>query len=203
MSRSRWWFVAAAAVVLGACHRQQPTVVAATPATRDDGAATRAREDSIRRADAARRDSIARANARTDSLRRAADAARAAEADARRALVSPLFFEFDQSDLTAEARALLDRKANILAANPGLKLRIEGNADDRGSDEYNLALGMRRATQALRYLSTRGIDSSRVTITSNGEERPNCQDAAESCWSTNRRAEFVITAGGDRLISSR
>ena len=72
-----------------------------------------------------------------------------------------------------------------------------------GSDEYNLALGMQRAVQTRRYLTERGIDSTRITIASNGEERPVCAEHEESCWNRNRRAEFTIVAGGDRITAAR
>lgn len=183
-------------VGVAACHHA-PAVVASQPVPSNDDSSRLAREraDSIARADAARRDSMALAQARADSIRRAAEAARAANANAEQTLTAPIHFEFDQSDIASADQALLDQKASIMAAHRGLQIRIAGNADERGSDEYNLALGMRRATTARRYLIERGIDSARVEITSNGEERPVCQGHDESCWSQNRRDEFTITAG--------
>jgi peptidoglycan-associated lipoprotein len=90
----------------------------------------------------------------------------------------------------------MDRKAAILAANPAVRLTVAGHADERGSDEYNLALGMRRAGEARRYLIARGIQEARLTVTSEGEERPTCRETDESCWARNRRDEFAV-AGGD------
>jgi peptidoglycan-associated lipoprotein len=119
---------------------------------------------------------------------------------AREALVAKLYFDFDKSDLREDQRAVLDAKVPVLRANPGVRIRIEGNADERGSDEYNMALGMRRAEMAKRYLIDHGIDASRIDISSNGEERPVCQQHDESCWSQNRRDEFVIVTGGDNLV---
>ena len=86
-------------------------------------------------------------------------------------------------------------KLPVLRANPDVRIRVEGNADERGSDEYNLALGMRRAQLARKYLVDHGIDAGRIDISSNGEEKPVCKDHNESCWSQNRRDEFVIVAG--------
>ena len=83
----------------------------------------------------------------------------------------------------------------ILTQNAAVKIRIAGHTDSRGSDEYNLALGQRRAAAAKRYLTDRGIDASRIEIVSFGEERGTCSDEDESCWSRNRRDEFEITAG--------
>lgn len=120
---------------------------------------------------------------------------------ARDALVQKVFFEFDKSDLRDDQRAILDAKLPVMRANSGVRIRIEGNADERGSDEYNLALGMRRAQEARKYLIEHGIDAGRIDIASNGEERPVCQDHAEGCWQQNRRDEFVIVVGDDRLLA--
>ena len=82
-----------------------------------------------------------------------------------------------------------------------MRIRIEGNADERGSDEYNLALGQRRAAAAKRYLVERGIDASRFDLVSYGEERPVCTDHNEDCWQRNRRDDFVIvTIGSDNIV---
>lgn len=113
----------------------------------------------------------------------------------RAALLAQLYFDFDKSDLRDDQRGVLDAKLPVLRANPGVRIRIEGNADERGSDEYNQALGMRRAQQARQYLVEHGIDANRIDISSNGEEKPVCQGHEESCWSQNRRDEFVIVAG--------
>lgn len=91
---------------------------------------------------------------------------------------------------------LLDQKVDALQRNPNVQLRIEGNADDSGSDEYNLALSQRRAAIAHRYFTDRGIDGSRLRIAAYGEERPACTASrAEDCRAKNRRDEFVILAG--------
>lgn len=122
---------------------------------------------------------------------------------AREALLAKLYFDFDRSDLRDDQRSVLDSKIPVLQANSGVRIRIEGNADERGSDEYNMALGMRRAETARKYLVDHGIDAARIDIVSYGEERPVCQEHDESCWSQNRRDEFVIVAGGDHLIAPR
>ncbi len=119
--------------------------------------------------------------------------------NARRALLASVYFDFDRSELRDDQRAILDSKIPVLRANPGVRVRIEGNADERGSDEYNMALGQRRAQTARQYLIDHGIDAGRIDISSNGEERPVCQEHNESCWGQNRRDEFVIVAGGDSL----
>lgn len=114
---------------------------------------------------------------------------------AREALLAKVYFDFDKSVLRDDQRAVLDAKLPVMRANPGIRIRIEGNADERGSDEYNQALAMRRAQEARKYLVDHGIDENRIDITSNGEEKPVCQEHDESCWSQNRRDEFVIVAG--------
>lgn len=156
-------------------------------------ARARARADSIAAADRARQNAIDAAN------RAAADAA----ARLRATLEAKIYFDLDKSDLRGDAKALLDAKLPIIQANPNLRIRIEGNADERGSDEYNQALGMRRAQQAKRYLVSKGIAEGRIDIASNGEEKPVCTAHDDSCWSQNRRDEFVIVAGGDNLVPPR
>ena len=114
-----------------------------------------------------------------------------------------IHFEFDKSDIMPEDRAVLDRKADIMKANPAVRIRISGHADERGSDEYNLVLGNKRAEAAKAYLQARGIDGARVDITSYGEERPADRASTEEAWAKNRRDEFEIVAGGNQLVRPR
>jgi peptidoglycan-associated lipoprotein len=117
------------------------------------------------------------------------------------AITGPIYFDFDKSTIRPDAAATLDRKIPYLQANPGMRIRIEGNADERGSDEYNLALGQRRAASAKRYLVERGIAADRFDLVSHGEERPICTEHNEPCWQQNRRDDFIIvTIGGDGVI---
>jgi peptidoglycan-associated lipoprotein len=184
-----------------------------------DSAAVRSRADSL--AAAAHRDSVAAA-ARTDSLARlrtdsTARAMARARADSVRAQVlrdsadavallssgldsasglafaQAVYFETDKSDLTPAALALLDRKVAILRGHPRLEVQVEGHCDERGPDEYNLALGNRRAASVLRYLVEHGVGAARITIISYGEERPAVPGATEEAWAKNRRAEFRVT----------
>jgi len=101
-------------------------------------------------------------------------------------------FEFDRSRITDEAAAILQRKADVLRAHPDLRIAIEGHCDERGSLEYNMALGQRRAQSTLQYLTGLGISGDMFTTVSYGEERPVAQGANEGAWAQNRRAEFVI-----------
>ncbi len=112
------------------------------------------------------------------------------------AMTERILFDFDRSDLRTDARSTLDRKVAFFQANPSMRIRVSGHADERGSDEYNLALGQRRASSAKAYLVQQGIDAGRIDIVSYGEERPVCTESNESCWQQNRRDEFEIIAGG-------
>lgn len=124
---------------------------------------------------------------------------RAKLAATRARLLETIYFEYDADELRDDARASLDAKLAVLNANPALKIKVAGHCDERGSDEYNIALGRRRAEAAKRYLTDRGIDASRVETASFGRERPAMMGTSEDAWSKNRRDEFEIIAGGDQL----
>lgn len=121
------------------------------------------------------------------------DTASGAQTDAAAAAAKLMrvHFDFDRYELKQEARMILAGNAAYLKANPTAKIRIEGHCDERGSDEYNLALGERRAMAAKSYLQSLGVDTSRLTIISYGEEKPLDTRNNEVAWSKNRRAEFV------------
>ena len=103
-----------------------------------------------------------------------------------------IYFDFDKWDLKPEARAVLEKKAAWLKANPQYKVTIGGHCDERGTNEYNLALGERRAKAAVKYLNTLGVSTERMTSISYGEERPVCTEHNEGCWAKNRRDEFKL-----------
>lgn len=104
-----------------------------------------------------------------------------------------VFFDFDKSDLRQDARNTLSKNAEILLKSKAdAKLKIEGHCDERGSAEYNLALGERRAKSALQYLLTLGVQPERLSVISYGKEKPAVQGNDEAAWAKNRRAEFVI-----------
>jgi peptidoglycan-associated lipoprotein len=111
---------------------------------------------------------------------------------------SPLkdvYFDFDRYDLSADARTVLRANADWFKNNPGMRVEIEGHCDDRGTNEYNLALGAKRAQSAREYLTTLGVAANRLSTISYGEEIPVCKEQTESCWKQNRRARFVILQG--------
>ena len=179
-----------AGLTLAACRKKPapaPTPTPTTTVNQDSiDAARRAREEADRRArEAAARDSAARAQARLDSIVNAA----------RATLNAPVYFDYDAADLRDDARGVLEAKLPILTANAGLRIRIAGHTDSRGSDEYNLALGQRRAAAVVEYLQARGVDASRFDVTSMGEEMPAVPGDNEGAWAQNRRAEFEVVAG--------
>ena len=101
-----------------------------------------------------------------------------------------IYFDFDKSDLRADAREGLQSNASYLKSNSSAQVTIEGNTDNRGSNEYNLALGKRRADAAYKYLVDLGVDSSRMTTVSYGEEKPAVEGNNELAWAKNRRDDF-------------
>lgn len=103
-----------------------------------------------------------------------------------------IYFAFDRHDLSAEAKATLDRKVAYLNDKKDARVQIEGHCDERGSSAYNLALGESRANSAKGYMTTAGINASRLTTISYGEERPADPGHSEAAWSKNRRAQFVL-----------
>ena len=104
------------------------------------------------------------------------------------------FFDYNQTTLGDEDRRVLQRDAQWLAKWPQTKVVVEGHCDERGTAEYNLALGDRRAEVVTEYLTSLGVSPSRVETRSLGKEAPFCRDSGEACWAQNRRGHFVITA---------
>ena len=105
-----------------------------------------------------------------------------------------VYFGFDSSSLSSSTKDALNANAEFLKANPSVEVQIEGHADERGSVQYNLALGEKRAKAVQSYLSSLGVESRRLSVISFGKERPVAFGHSESAWSKNRRANFVVTA---------
>lgn len=185
--------------LVAACAKKEPEVAPVPQANADSiAAAERARADSIA-ADSARR---AQEEAERLARQRAADSAAAvaaAAAEVRNTLAAMIHFDFDKANIRPDDAGMLDQKVAILNANPDLRIRINGHCDERGSDEYNLALGNRRSTAAKNYLVSHGVDASRIETASYGEERPVAMGHDEDSWAQNRRDEFEILSGGDML----
>lgn len=176
---------------LDGCRRKvvsAPTPVATNASNADSLAALRARQ---------RADSIAAAERAARETAAASDRRSAGEAAA--VLAQKVYFDYDRDNLRDDARATLDAKVPILIANPSVTLAITGHTDERGTAEYNLALGQRRAAAAKQYLVQHGIADSRIETVSYGEERPVAQGSDEGAYAQNRRAEFEITAGPQTL----
>lgn len=110
-------------------------------------------------------------------------------------LAERIHFALDRADLSPEARTMLAAKAEILRSSPDVMLRIAGHADERGSDEYNLALSKRRAAEAKRFLMQQGVDSTRLETVGYGEEQPLDPSSTDYAWSMNRRADFSVSGG--------
>jgi len=181
----------AATLVLSACGGSaepaptpEPTgpTQAEIDAERDAAAAARAAEEARMEAEAA-------------ALRREEQRMRDAADEARSTLQAVVQFDYDEATITAASERLLRAKLPILRASPTIRLRLEGHADERGSTEYNLALGNRRAVAVQEFLAGFGISANVFTTTSFGEERPAVNRSDEAAWAQNRRVEFVITGG--------
>jgi len=115
----------------------------------------------------------------------------------RTGLLGDIFFDFDKFDLRADARERLQKNADFMNQYPTLEFGLEGHCDERGTNEYNLALGERRAHAAKDYLVSLGVSSNRVRTISYGEEKPFCMGHDESCWQDNRRGHFIVTGRTD------
>lgn len=198
--------LAAAVVVMSACPTPPPVTTPVPTVNQDsiDAANARAAAEAAERA---RREAEARAAAEreaADRARREAEARAAAEAAAalnaaRAAFAMAIYFDYDKSDLRADARQALDAKLPLLRTNSAVRIRISGHTDERGSDEYNIALGQRRAAAAKRYLVDNGIAADRIDVVSFGEDRAAAMGSDEAAHSQNRRDEFEIIVGGETL----
>ena len=185
---------------LDACRKKPeaaPTPIAVTPAS-TTGGLTRA--DSIAAATAAAKrvaDSISAAGA---VVSRAAEEARRTTAEMVQILAQKVYFDYDKDVLRDDARAALDGKAPILIANGWVTLTITGHTDERGTAEYNLALGQRRAAQVKRYLESKGVPENRMFTQSMGDSQPASQGTDDAAYQMNRRAEFEFPANGGALM---
>ena len=183
--------VFAATLLVGACGGDPPP----PPPPQPDQDSLQAYNDSVAAAEAARR-----AEAERLAAERAAEAERQRQIRAARATLEEMvFFDYDMSEIRDDAEATLRAKVDILRASPQVQIRIEGHADDRGSTEYNMALGNRRAEAVRQFLVGFGLAENRFEIVSFGEGRPLEQGATESAWARNRRGQFVITAGANAI----
>ena len=105
-----------------------------------------------------------------------------------------MFFAYDATDITDEAKAIMQKDVDWMKKWTTTKVMVEGHADSRGTNEYNLALGERRAEAVRNYMVSLGVPLDRMTIVSKGEEQPVCSEENEACWQQNRRGHFIVTA---------
>lgn len=129
--------------------------------------------------------------------------ANAVKAAALADIAEKIHFDFDKADISSADAARLDRKAAIMRANPALKIRIIGHCDERGSDSYNIALGMKRASAAKDYLVKAGVNAANIEINSLGRESPIDRGKTEDAWTKNRRDEFEATGGTQTIVAPR
>ncbi len=113
-----------------------------------------------------------------------------------RAVGDTVYFDLDSYSVRPDGAAVLQQQASLLNANPEVMVRVEGHADERGTREYNIALGDRRANAVKETLVSYGIDRNRISTISYGKDQPICGESTESCWSQNRRATTAISASG-------
>lgn len=176
------------AVLAAGCAHHAPPEVAAAPAP----------PPTASKHSTAWEDSVTLAKMAADA--KAAEAARARDLANEQAMLTKMtFFGYDRALLSDSDRALLDAKLAILQAHPSLKIQIDGNCDDRGSDEYNLALGENRAASAKRYLVEHGIAADRIEILSYGKEHPVAAGTDDVSRAQNRNDQFVILSGAESL----
>jgi peptidoglycan-associated lipoprotein len=182
-----------AALVSGGCANKEAVKT-------EEPAAVTARAEAVKQAEAAKAEAaktIQAPVAKTDENRiepaKPADAANSALAPASAPGFETVYFDFDRSDLRQDARNVLSKNAEtMLKSLKTAKIKIEGHCDERGSAEYNLALGERRAKSVQQYLLTLGVQPDRLSVISYGKEKPAVQGNDEEAWAKNRRAEFVL-----------
>jgi peptidoglycan-associated lipoprotein len=190
MRKSRAWIfgaiMLAMLLALGvSCAKKQVTMETQEMAA-EEGAAQQSAEDEAARREAEEMRRAREARQREQAASMSEEARRAAFEDEH------IHFDFDKYVLTPQAMMILDDKAAYLREHSGVRVLVEGHCDDRGSNEYNLALGDRRANSAKNYLVKSGVAASRITTISYGEEQPLCRQQNESCWSRNRRGAFNV-----------
>jgi len=168
--------------MMSSCAKKQITTGGAATPTETKGERVMERDVEVQKESDADREARLRALEKEQRLR----------AEMRVFESEHVYFDFDKSELKPEARETLNKKAAWLRANPEYKVRIEGNCDERGTNEYNMALGERRANAAWKYLNALGVSGNRMSTISYGEERPADPGHNEEAWAKNRRDEFKL-----------
>ena len=175
-----------------ACKKPEPMTKTPEPPKVDTSAQDRAKVD----ADARKRaEDEARRKAEAEAQQKAEEARRSAEAAFRKAAeqaLQDIHFDLDKAVIKEKDKALLQRIAAFMKNYPQARIQVEGNADERGTLEYNIALGAQRANAAVAYLSALGVPEGRFTSISYGKEKPVCTESNEDCWHRNRHDHFVL-----------
>jgi len=192
--KSTFSSLAAALVIAGGLACSKPST--ATPTPEKPSAQAQAQETARMQAEAEQKRK-AEAEA-AEAARKAAAAAEARKAEAARSeaveavtALKDIHFEYDRSDIMAGDKVILQAVADFMKAHAEVKVTVEGNCDERGTVEYNLALGVRRAHAAVAYLVSLGVPEGRLSQISYGKEKPLCTNGTEACWSMNRRDHFA------------
>jgi peptidoglycan-associated lipoprotein len=190
MNHKRWAFLVFFLVIFVAflapsCAKKELT----SEPTMSEEEARRQAEEEARQRELERQAAIREESLKEDELRAEGERMQSAREMFEN---EDVLFEFDIASLTAEAQEILRAKAEWLRDNPGVRVLIEGHCDERGTNEYNLALGDRRAFSSKAFLTDLGIDGARLSTISYGEERPIASGSSEDAWAKNRRAHFVI-----------
>ena len=194
-------FALAAAAGLDGCRRKP--IATPAPVGSDTAGAARRRADSLAALAAQRRaDSVAAANSAA-SRDAAAAADRQGQAEMTNILTQKVYFDFDRDQLREDGAATLDAKSAILLANPSISLVVTGHTDERGTAEYNLALGQRRAAAVKRYLASKGVGEGRLVTQSLGDSQPAAAGSDETAYQQNRRAEFEVRGLRGALVRPR
>ena len=176
---------------------------APTPAAGDTVGAAQRRADALAAQAAQRRaDSIAAANAAASRDATAASD-RQTQMEMTNVLTQKVYFDYDRDQLRDDGATMLDAKAAILMANPSITLAVTGHTDERGTAEYNLALGQRRAATVKRYLAGKGVSEGRMTTQSLGDSQPAASGSDEAAYQQNRRAEFAVRGVSGALVRPR
>jgi len=193
MNNKNWTFLVFFLVIFVAflapsCGKKE---ISSRPVMSEEEAARRQAEEEARRREMEKQAAVQEETIRDERL---SESERAERTRVERDMFEndDVQFEFDSANLSTEAQDILRRKAEWLKENPRAKVIIEGHCDERGTNEYNLALGDRRAFSAKSFLVDLGISASRLTTVSYGEERPIDSRSDEDAWAKNRRAHFVI-----------
>jgi peptidoglycan-associated lipoprotein len=176
-------FISVALFFAGGCARKQSRVEEVTTPAPLGSPKVSLEEEEMRRKAEAERQARLRDTEKTQGIR---DQIQAFESE-------PIYFEFNDSELRPQYRPLLEKKAAWLKTHPEYSVKIEGHCDERGTEEYNLALGERRAKVVMNYLTSLGVPPGRISTISYGEERPSASGHDEKAWAKNRRAEFRLS----------